>query len=178
MIGHQPAFSFAESRSVLANTPAVLDTLLRPLPASLLEVNEGEGTWTPMQVLSHLAWGEHDNWVPRARRILEKGTSEAFTPFDREAAFARYAGWSLDRLLAEFARLRASSLAAIDELALRPEDLLRQGRHPELGPVTMEQLLATWVTHDFAHVTQIARVLARHYGQFVGPWRKYFSLLA
>lgn len=58
-----------------------------------------------------------------------------------------------------------------------PDVLAREGRHPEFGAVTLEQLLATWVTHDHAHLAQIARVLTRHYGAFVGPWKKYFSLL-
>jgi hypothetical protein len=53
----------------------------------------------------------------------------------------------------------------------------RTAIHPELGTVTLAQLLACWVTHDHAHIAQIARVLTRGYGAFVGPWRRYFSLL-
>jgi DinB superfamily len=170
-------FSLSENQSVLANTPAVLEALLRPLPQHLLKVDEGPGTWSPLQVVSHLAWGELDDWVPRTRRILEHGASTAFTPFDREAGFTRYAGWSLDRLLEEFSRLRASNLAAIQQMKLGPDQLKLEGRHPELGRVTLEQLLATWVTHDYAHLAQITRVLARYYGGFTGPWRRYFSLL-
>jgi hypothetical protein len=49
--------------------------------------------------------------------------------------------------------------------------------HPELGAVTLRQLLACWVTHDLAHVAQISRVLVRYFGREVGPWRAYFSLL-
>jgi DinB family protein len=167
----------ADLRRQLANTPVVVRTVLTGLPADLLHVNEGDGTWSPMQVVAHLAWGERDDWIPRVRKTLEKGVTESFTPFDREAGFAVYADWRLDRLLDEFARLRAGSLEALDGFALTPSDLTRQGRHPEFGPVTLEQLLATWITHDFAHLTQIARILARHHGKSVGPWRKYFSLL-
>jgi DinB superfamily len=173
----QRRFSFGDGRTVLQRTPAVLETWLRPLPPDLLEVDEGPGTWSPIQVLRHLVWGEVDDWVPRVRLILEKGSAEAFKPFDRELGFARYAAWSLEELLAEFARLRAANLEEIDRLALTSDRLNLEGRHPELGRVTMEQLLATWVTHDLAHVAQIARVLTRHYGEFIGPWRAYFSLL-
>ena len=42
-------------------------------------------------------------------------------------------------------------------------DLDRRGRHPELGVVTLRQLLATWVAHDLDHIVQISRVLARQY---------------
>lgn len=171
-------FSLAENQTVLANTPVVLGALLRPLPGHLLNVDEGPGTWNALQIVSHLVWGEVDDWVPRARRILEDGGSSPFTPFDREAGFTRYAGWSLEQLLDEFSRLRTSNLGAIQQMGLAPRQLKLEGRHPELGRVTLEQLLATWVTHDYAHLAQITRVLTRHYGKFAGPWRRFFSLLA
>ena len=49
--------------------------------------------------------------------------------------------------------------------------------HPEFGDVSLEELLATWVTHDHAHVVQIARVLEKDFGRWAGPWRAYFSAL-
>jgi hypothetical protein len=125
-------------------------------------------------VVAHLAWAEVDDWMPRVRRVM---SGEAFTPFDREAGFARYAGWPAARLLDEFRSLRGKSLGDLDALALQPASLQMRGTHPEFGSVTLEQLLATWMTHDFAHLTQISRVLTRHYGQWVGPWTAYFSQL-
>jgi hypothetical protein len=41
----------------------------------------------------------------------------------------------------------------------------------------LRQLLATWVAHDLAHVAQIARVMAKQYGEAVGPWRAYLPIL-
>jgi uncharacterized damage-inducible protein DinB len=177
MSAKETAFSLEDVRSVLAGTPTVLRAVLTPLPAHLLHANEGEGTWSPMQVVAHLAWGERDDWIPRIQLTLEKGDSQPYTPFDREAGFALYAGWPLDRMLDEFASLRQAGLQTLDTVALKPADLARRGRHPELGSVTLEQLLATWVTSDCAHLAQIARVLTKYHGQFAGPWRQYFSLL-
>jgi hypothetical protein len=51
------------------------------------------------------------------------------------------------------------------------------GEHPELGPVTLEQLLATWVAHDLGHLAQIARVMAKQYRDAVGPWEAYLPVL-
>jgi len=60
---------------------------------------------------------------------------------------------------------------------LTAHDCARRGRHPELGPVTLGQLLATWVVHDLGHLAQIARVMGKRYAEDVGPWKQYLPML-
>lgn len=60
---------------------------------------------------------------------------------------------------------------------LTPALLERRGKHPELGVVTLKQLLATWVVHDLGHVRQIVRAMAKQYRDTVGPWKAYLSIL-
>lgn len=74
--------------------------------------------------------------------------------------------------------LRQESLRELAALQLTDADLERRGRHPAFGVVTLRQLLATWVAHDFDHVMQISRVLARQYSDEVGPWRAYLRIIA
>lgn len=169
------ALSLHDARAVLAHTPAVFRALLGSLPPRLLTADKGPGTWSPLQVLQHLAWGEVDDWAPRMRRIREHGSITAFAPFDREEGFRRYGAWSVEDLLQEFARLRQQSLVEFDRLS--PDDLRAEGRHPEFGVVTMEQLVATWATHDLGHLAQVSRVLAKDSGRFVGPWQAYLGVL-
>lgn len=170
-------FSLDEALVVLRRTPHVLSALLAGLPPRLLEVREGPGTWSPIDVLRHLLWCEVDDWLQRVRIIRANGPAETFKPFDREEGFRRYADWTAGQVIDEFARLRGESVAEIERLALAPDDLAAQGNHPAFGLVTLEQLLGTWVTHDFAHLTQIARVLTKDAGRHAGPWRAYFNLL-
>lgn len=167
-----------EARAVLARTPALLDGWLRGLPEVWLAATEGEGTYSPRDVIAHLADGEAVDWIPRLRVILEHGESRPFTSFDREGFRRGFAGLGTSALLDEFARRRAASLAALEALGLSPADLGRTGTHPELGRVTLGQLLATWVTHDLTHVAQIARVMAGRYTREVGPWRAYIGVLS
>ena len=167
-----------EALEVLERTPACLQAWLAGLPGDLLAANEGPDTFSPHDVVSHLVHGEEEDWVPRARISLEHGEAVAFEPFDRFAFRERNAGQTTEALLARFAELRSDSLRAIRELELGPDDLAKTGLHPELGRVTLEQLLATWAVHDQAHTAQIARVLGKRYGEDVGPWRAYINLLA
>jgi hypothetical protein len=60
---------------------------------------------------------------------------------------------------------------------LTPELLEKRGTHPEFGLVTLSQLLSTWAVHDLGHIGQIVRVMAKQYGEAVGPWRAYLPVL-
>jgi uncharacterized damage-inducible protein DinB len=109
--------------------------------------------------------------------ILAQGEAQPFTPFDRFAQFRDSRGKPLTELLNTFAELRRANVARLESLRLTPSDFERRGRHPELGPVTLGQLLATWVAHDLSHLGQIARVMGRQYTTAVGPWLEYLPLL-
>jgi hypothetical protein len=79
-------------------------------------------------------------------------------------------------LIDRFEALRHEQLARLREL-VGEGDLDRVGRHPELGEVTMRQLLATWAVHDLDHVAQIYAALAGSYDAAVGPWKAYLGIL-
>ena len=108
---------------------------------------------------------------------MEDGPERAFTPFDRFAQFTRFEGWSMEQLLDRFETLRKENLATLKTWDLSAEQLALSGTHPELGPVTMKQLLAAWVVHDFDHTRQIIEVMARQYKQEVGVWLEYMAIL-
>ena len=171
-------FALEEAMAMLARTPRTLDALLRGLPASWTLAHEGGETWSPFDVMGHLIHGEQVNWIPRARIILTHGDARVFDSFDRLAQFTASAGRTLPDLLDEFARLREANLRELGSLDLTDADLDRPGRHPELGVVTLRQLLATWVAHDLDHLMQISRVLARQYSDEVGPWRAYLRIIS
>jgi hypothetical protein len=172
------AFAIDEAVAILERTPATLDALLRGLPETWINSNEGDKTWSPFDVIGHLIHGERTDWIPRARIILEHGETKPFDKFDRFAQFAVSKDWSLPALLDEFATLRQQNLQALQALNLTDADLDRRGRHPELGVVTLQQLLSTWVAHDLDHIVQISRVLASQYSDEVGPWRAYLRIIS
>lgn len=170
-------FVLDEAVAILERTPATLDSMLRGLPDSWLSAHEGGESWSPFDVVGHLIHGERTDWLPRVRMILDHGDDRTFAPFDRFAQFEASRGQSLVSLLESFAALRRESLRRLAALKLTEADFDRQGRHPAFGPVTLRQLLATWVAHDLDHIVQIARVLARQYTDEVGPWRAYLRVI-
>ncbi|WP_420634497.1 DinB family protein [Candidatus Palauibacter sp.] len=163
--------------TLLTRTPGTVRVLLQDLPPDLLHADEGEGTFSPFSVLGHLMQGEIDDWIPRARWILEHGRERAFPPFDRFAHIERTRDRSLGELLDEFETLRETGLSALREVIAGGADLDAGGLHPELGEVTLRQLLATWAVHDLNHIAQITRVVAHQFDDEVGPWKAYLPIL-
>lgn len=167
-----------EAVAILSRTPATVDALLRGLPDGWIGAHEGGETWSPFDVIGHLIHGEQTDWMPRVKMILEQGEDTAFDTFDRFAQFTASQGRSLASLLDEFAGLRRENLRELASLQLTNDDFDRRGRHPQLGIVTMRQLLATWVAHDLDHLVQISRAMARQYTDDVGPWRAYLRIIS
>jgi len=166
----------SEAVAVLGRTPSVLREVLQDLPEPWLGRHEGEDAFGPREVLGHLIHGEKTDWVPRMRVILDHGDTQPFVPFERRG-YGDASRVPVTDLLDEFETLRKENLAFLASLSLDASQLQLRGRHPELGPVTLGQLLATWVVHDLNHIAQVVRVLAARYALAVGPWNAYLGIL-
>lgn len=170
-------FEVRSGIAVLERTPHTMRAMLAGLPSAWTDATEGPETWSPYDIMGHLIQGERSDWIPRAQLILAQGPQRRFTPYDRFAQFRESQGKSLAELLDEFASLRAGNLATLAGWRLTDAQLALEGEHPEFGPVTLRQLLATWVAHDLGHVAQTARVMAKQYREAIGPWRAYLPIM-
>ena len=170
-------FNTTEAIEILSRTPGTLRSTLSGLSEGWITTNEGDATWSPFDVVGHLIHGEETDWIPRLKIILMAGESKPFPSFDRQAQFEKSKGKSLAELLDRFGRLRMENIATLKQVLAKGIDLNKRGMHPELGSVTIRELLATWVIHDLDHLSQIARVMAKRYFDDVGPWREYLSIL-
>lgn len=170
-------FNLRQAIEVLERTPAALRALLRDVSTEWERGTEGPDTFSPFDNVGHLIDGEETDWMPRARIILAQGRSRRFEPYDRFRHRARNATRTLDSLLDEFAERRAENVRMLRSWRLTDAQLRLTGEHPSLGPVTLRQLLATWVVHDLGHIAQVARVMAKQYRADVGPWVPYLPVL-
>ena len=170
-------FNLKHAVKVLSKTPVLLTELLQELPDDWTHANEGPDTWSPFDVVGHLVHGERTDWIPRIMIIMNDSDQKTFAPFDRFAQFEESKGKTLGQLLDSFRALRKENLSILKGLDLTESDLKRPGVHPSLGPVTLKEVLATWVAHDLGHIVQISRVLAKQYKEEVGPWTEYLRVL-
>jgi hypothetical protein len=147
------------------------------LPDSWTKGNEGGQSWSPYEIVGHLAYLEGADWISRAQRVLEFGESRPFDAVNRTGFAQQIEGKSIGDLLDEFARLRAANVTELQSWNLGPEELAKRGTHPALGTVTLSQLLATWAAHDLTHLHQLSRVMAYQYRDIVGPWTRFLGVL-
>ena len=170
-------FTLTNAIAILERTPGTFRALLSGLPEAWTAPNEGPDTFSAFDNVGHLIHGERTDWIPRARIILAQGANRRFEKSDRFAQVRESQGKTLAQLLDEFAALRQENVATLRGWNLSEQQLALEGEHPELGRVTLEQLLATWTAHDLGHIAQTTRVMAKQYREAVGPWRAYLPVL-
>ena len=141
-------------------------------------MNEGKDTWSAFDIIGHLIHGEQTDWIPRAKIILSKDLNhKIFEPFDMLAHREICKDKNIDELLEDFLQIRNSNLQELKSWNLTEDQLQMTAVHPELGEVTLKQLISTWTIHDYGHLNQISRTIVKHHSEDVGPWKKYYKLL-
>lgn len=169
--------SIQHTIQILERTPHTLNALLRNLNEEWTQNNEGGETWSPYDVIGHLIHCDEYNWIPRIKVVISDSQVRTFEPLDRFAQLEKSKGKSVNQLLDEFLLVRSISLSQLKELDITNEQLSQTAIHPELGSVTLSQLISTWLVHDLDHVSQISRVMANQYKDDVGPWIKNLKIL-
>ena len=169
-------FDLKKSIELLERSPKTYETLFCNLNYNWNRINEGQNTWSAYNIIGHLIHGEKTDWIPRAKIILNQGDKN-FEPYDRFAQEKLYSTQTFEELITEFKILRINNVEELKSWNLTEQDLNKEGVHPDLGIVTLKQLISTWTIHDIIHLNQISRVIVKHYGEDIGPWKKYVRLL-
>jgi hypothetical protein len=124
------------------------------LPPAVLRWHPAPGEWCVLEVVGHLIEADERGFAGRVRTLLADPDPE-FRTWDPDAVARERQDCARDSagLLAEWTRLREAGAALVD--GLRPEDLARTGRHPQVGRLSIADLIAEWVHHDRNHQRQI-----------------------
>lgn len=163
------AVSIQAAVSMLEKTPGLLELLLRDVPQELLNWKPGPERWSIAEVLGHMAVIEQ-LYEQRARRIMldESPALARFEPPDEAEMRKKTAQQHLER----FVGLRRAFAFYLHGIPMYAAG--RTGRHPELGTITLSQMLHELANHDLGHIRQIAELYrAKAFYPHAGPFQKY-----
>jgi len=140
-------------------TAARLARTFQKVPSRLWRRRPKRGEWSMVEVLAHLADAEVA-FAFRLRKMVSEPRPTLVT-WDQEAwaTGLRYNRRDPRGLLATFRALRDSNLAILRALPRARWSLV--GRHPEYGPIRVDQLVAHYAEHDLNHLNQLGETGAR-----------------
>lgn len=155
--------------SLLEKTPALLELLLRDVPAEILQWKPATDRWSIAEVLAHMAVIEK-LYELRARRIVTENAPllpKYVAPPEEEANTKAARGY-----LDEFVALRHAFVVFLHTLPSAAA--ARAGKHVELREITLSQMLHELANHDLGHLRQIAELYrAKAFHPHAGPFQKY-----
>ena len=139
---------------LLGTLPPYLRALIDASPTELLRWRPAPGEWCVLEVVGHLIETEERGFAGRIRTILAEQRPQLTTWDPSVVARARRdAGRDPAELLAELTERRAAGVALVETLTA--DDLSRGGDHPEVGFLTVNDLLHEWIHHDANHLRQV-----------------------
>ena len=169
-------FDLQPAIDVLRRTPSVLDAMLRGIDDAWARASEGTGTFSPFDVVGHLIDGEETDWIPRALLIRARDTAP-FTPYDRFRHRERNVDRTLDSLLDELpASAPRTSSCSSPGSSPTPSSISAASTRPS-APSPCASCWPPGQLHDLGHIAQVARVMAKHYRDDVGPWKQFLPVL-
>jgi hypothetical protein len=132
----------------------MLRTLFDAFPDALLRWRPAPEEWCALEVVGHLVETEERGFAGRIRAIRAEERPR-FSGWDPAsvARVRRDAEGDAAQLLAELTRRRAESVALVESLTTA--EYARGGDHPDVGFLTVNDLLHEWVNHDGNHLRQI-----------------------
>lgn len=135
--------------AVMAETIVRTRALVAPFTPDRFERSYAEGKWSARELLIHLAHGEMVFGMRLRWALADPGY--VIQPFDQDAWLALDRG-GLDgqSALALFSFTRAFNLGLVKKMTV--EDRARTIQHPELGSITIEDVLVTIAGHELHHL--------------------------
>ena len=142
-----------EIAGVLESSGQAFASTLDALPVEVSTWHPAPGEWCINEVVGHVIEAEKNGFAGRIKIILRAG--EPHLPgWDRDAIAKKRNDCSRhpSQLRDELTRLRRESIALVR--SLRAEQMSRGGTHPQVGRLTVDELLHEWVHHDGNHLRQ------------------------
>ena len=160
----------------LESTPEIFRLMLAGLTPAQTQWKPEPDRFSIAELLEHLSHVEGHFFREAAERIATQDHPE-IAPYDQNAYYASgiYSGRDAEDSFDHWEEQREDNIAFLNGLKLPAAD--RLGEHPELGDITLGNLLNEWALHDLGHVRQLAELVrAIRYYPELGPMQKQYTL--
>ena len=143
-----------QAAALLGTMPIFLRAEFEAAPEELLRWRPAADEWCVLEVVGHLIETEERGFAGRIRTILAEERPQ-FITWDPATVARERQDEQRDpaELLAEFIGRRTAGVAIVETLTA--PDLDRGGDHPEVGFLTVNDLLHEWIHHDANHLRQV-----------------------
>ncbi|TMB95638.1 MAG: DinB family protein [Chloroflexi bacterium] len=145
---------------------------LEALTPELASWHPAAGEWCVNEVVGHVIEAEKNGFAGRIQVIL--GSDEPALPsWDRDGIAKKRNDCARDpkALARELVELRGLSVQLVR--SLRPEQFQRGGTHPEVGRLTVKDLMHEWVHHDGNHLRQSLANVQAYVWPHMGNARRF-----
>jgi len=145
---------------------------LDALTPELASWRPAPGEWCINEVVGHVIEAERNGFAGRVRVIL--GADEPDLPtWDRDRIIQdrNDCGRDPKELKRELAEIRRESVKLVR--SLRPDQMPRGGLHPQVGRLTVDELLHEWVHHDGNHLRQALGNVQAYVWPHMGNARRF-----
>jgi len=159
---------------LLEATPFILRGLMTELSAEDVRWKPAPDRFSVGELLAHLSHIEGHYYRARVDRFLTEENPE-FEIEDTQHHLELYRDMDPEDAFDHFEEQRETNIEALRDLPPGAGD--RRAVHPEVGPITLAQMLNEWALHDLGHVRQLAELVrARKYLAGAGPLGSFYQL--
>jgi hypothetical protein len=166
--------NYEQCLQVLRQTPGLLRGVMNMATPAQLDWRPPADRWSISMVLAHLAEVETRGFQSRFTAMLS--SPDAVLPaYDQMAQFRARTEFDPHAEIARFQAARADTLAMLEHLPDGAGE--RSGRHEELGPITVAQLLNEFAFHDLGHVRQVMELYrSQVFFPEMGVYQGYYKI--
>lgn len=149
-------FDREEAFQMMRKTPDTLRLLLDNVSLNSMSA-EGDGKWSPRQLLIHLIDTEYAYGFRYRLIMAEK--EPVITPYDQDMWVSTFTYGDLDatQLIRAFTPIRRVNLELLT--SVDPKLFDKPAKHPEYGNITVGQMIPHLAAHDGSHLEQIRNLI-------------------
>ncbi len=164
----------AEAADILDASGRAFVHLLRSMPEEMASWRPAPEEWCANECVGHIIECDRRAFAGRIQLILDSD-NPGLEPWDQPAvARARHdCEKKADQLIAEFEPVRREGLNVLR--SLRDEQLVREGVHPKVGRLSVDDLIHEWVHHDGNHMRQLLANVQAFVWPGMGNARRFSS---